>query len=262
MRSRDEAIRRRGAALLELVEGRFPMEFDVVGDADAWPLIGTSLVSRMTTTLRTVLAIQRLERWTDAGTLVRSLYEHSVHLAWLAADPSSARIEQWRRNDLRARLTADTECRERGAPLFSAAARRRLENQVADMRGERLKLVDVAAAADSYWCGRLPGLGGETEIQSFRGLYAVVYRMYSGVAHPTYRGINPVVQDVTAIRRRVVLEEPYIDNGPYGLAVVIYGLSLFVAATSLEWPDGATIDGVFERFVVPAAMPYPATTKE
>jgi hypothetical protein len=42
----------------------------------------------MTTTMQMLFDLQRRQRSADAGTMVRSLYEHLVHLAWLAADPS------------------------------------------------------------------------------------------------------------------------------------------------------------------------------
>jgi hypothetical protein len=72
----------------------------------------------MTTTLRHI-ALQPLGRAVDAGTLVRSLYEHLVHFAWLAADPSPARMEEWRKNDLQMRLRADNDARLRGEKLYT-----------------------------------------------------------------------------------------------------------------------------------------------
>ncbi len=52
-------------------------------------------------------------RAVDAGTLLRSLYEHLVHFAWLAADPSTARIQEWHKHDLQMRLKADNDARRR-----------------------------------------------------------------------------------------------------------------------------------------------------
>ena len=40
--------RRRADALTALVTERLPAEYDVTGDHDAWPLIGTALLSRAT----------------------------------------------------------------------------------------------------------------------------------------------------------------------------------------------------------------------
>jgi hypothetical protein len=102
------------------------------------------------------------------------------------------------------------------------------------MQGGRLVLADLAAAADQYWAGRLPGMGASPEVRSFGGLYAVLYRIYSGMAHPTYRGLNRVVEDIgDGGRRRVGLEAEYEGNGPYGIGIVILALGLYVTANTL-----------------------------
>jgi hypothetical protein len=83
---------------------------------------------------------------------------------------------------------------------------------------------------------------------SWRGLYAIVYRNYSGFTHPTYRGLNPVVVDLSSTRRQVRLEEPYEGGGPYGMATVIFGLSLLITAEALGWPSGGDVMAIFERY--------------
>jgi hypothetical protein len=108
-------------------------------------------------------------------------------------------------------------------------------------------LTNLAVAADSHWTGKLPGMGYQGDLQSFRGLYAVLYRNYSGVAHPTYRGLNHVVEDLAPTRRRVALEGQYEGNGPYGMATVIFALALYVAAYGLGWPRSAEINEIFAR---------------
>jgi hypothetical protein len=85
---RDRRNRRRAEALAALVEERLPLEYDVTGDHEAWPLLGAALLSRATSTLRHVFDAGRGGQSVDAATLGRSLYEHIVHFAWLAADPS------------------------------------------------------------------------------------------------------------------------------------------------------------------------------
>lgn len=247
-RSRRERNNRlRGRALTGLAKKHLPAEYDVTGDGDAWPLVGAALVSRATTTLEHVLAVQHRRQAADAGTLGRSLYEHVVHLAWLAADPSAARIETWRKDDLRSRLAADTKSRELGIKLLEDPERAALEGQIEGMAGEPLILEQLASAADKYWVERLPGFV-QDEVRSFAGLYVVLYRNYSGTAHPSYRGINPVVQDVNATRRRVVLEGPYDGRGPFGMATVTYALGLYVAASALGWPEARNIGTTFDRF--------------
>lgn len=242
-----EDIARRGRALRGFIGSRLPAEFDVTGDRDAWPLVGTALLSRATTTLDSILHLHPRGQATDAGTLLRSLYEHVVHLAWLASDPSAERLEEWRKDDLTSRLVADAECRERGVELFTDEDRAKLQAQVESMRGRKLVLVNLAVAADKHWAGQLPAMKSHQELTSFRGLYAILYRQYSGTAHPGYRGLNVVLQDITATCKRVVLEGPSKGHGPYGMATVIYALGLYVASQSLGWPAAQDVDAVFEQ---------------
>ena len=246
MRDRDERIQRRGRQLANLVIGRLPREFDVTDDADSWPAIGLGLLSRMTTTLGSVLDLQSAQRETDAAILVRSLYEHVVHFAWLAAEPSAARIEQWRRADLVARLKADDETSQRGVPMLRDEVRVLFKALVARMSGADLNLADLAVTADRYWGGRLPGMGAHTNLESFRGWYALLYRYYSGIAHPSVRGLNPVFDKVGRTRRSIRLESEYRGHGPYGMATVVYAMALFVAGRSFGWPSDSEVHSAFD----------------
>lgn len=248
MRERDAAIHARGQELVALATPHFPQEFDVTGDTDAWPLIGTGMVSRMIGTMKAILAQHHAELEADAGAAVRSLFEQAVYLAWLAADPSVERIQAWKKADLKSRLTADDDARAHGNRLFTGEQRTDVEAQVAKLAGSRLVLASVAEEADRHWAGKLPGMGGQGETKSWRGFYAIVYRNYSGFAHPTFRGLNPVVVDLSPTRKQVRLEEPYEGSGPYGMATVIFGLSLLVASTALGWPKADDVVAIFERY--------------
>ena len=44
------------------------------------------------------------------------------------------------------------------------------------------------------------------------------------------------------------LEEPYEGSGPYGMATVIFGLSLLIAAAALGWPKSVDVEAIFERY--------------
>jgi hypothetical protein len=249
MYDRDTAINARGRELIDLAAGHFPQEFRVTGNADAFPLIGAGLVSRMTGTMRAILALLPEGRETDAATLLRSLYEHAVHLAWLAADPSAERIQEWKKDDLESRLKADADLRERGQPILTDEEHEALERQVAGLLGNGLvPLTNLAVAADKRWEGTLPGMGAHGEVKSFRGFYALIYRSSSGFAHPTYRGLNAVAAEVGPGRQQVWLEDRYEGTGPYGMATLIFGFGLYLSSAALGWPDAKEIGAIFERY--------------
>jgi Family of unknown function (DUF5677) len=211
----DHATQGRGRDLIALAAGEFPKEFDLAAGA-TWPMIAAALVSRMVGTLEAILDQQPKGREADAGSDVRRLLEHAVILAWLAADPSTKRIEAWQKSDVRARLAADADARAHGQPLFNDEQRIGMEAQVARLRGGRISVENAALEADGFWAGRLPGMGGKGELKSWRGFYAVVYRNYSGYTHPTMRGLNPVVVDLSPSRRRVQLEGAIRATVPTG----------------------------------------------
>jgi hypothetical protein len=206
------------------------------------------MVSRMIGTMKAILALHPDELEADAGAAVRRLFEQAVYLAWLAAEPSAERIQAWRKADLKSRLAAHDHAREHGVQLFTEEQRAEIERQVAGLQGGRITVENAAEEADRHWGGKLPGMGSKGEVKSWRGFYAIVYRNYSGFTHPTYRGLNPVVIDLTPTRKRVQLEQPYKGIGPYGMATVIFGLSLLLAAEALRWPDATAVEAIFERY--------------
>jgi len=248
MHPRDAVINARGRELVDLASSHFPREFDVTSDTDAWPLVCTGLLSRMIGTMKAILAQHPDQLEADAGADVRRLFEHGVYLAWIAAEPSAKRIQAWTKADLTSRLAADRDAHAHGVELLTNEQRAELKTQVAKLAGDRLVLESVAEEADRRWAGKLPGMGGKGEVKSWRGFYAIVFRSYSGFTHPTYRGLNPVVVDLGPTRKQVRLEAPYEGNGPYGMATVIFGLSLLVAASALGWPDVASVEAIFERY--------------
>lgn len=81
-------------ALERLVADRLPATHHATGDDDAWPVLATALLSRATTTLGSIMHLRSRGQMTDAGTLLRSLYEHLVHLALLATKPDAARLQE------------------------------------------------------------------------------------------------------------------------------------------------------------------------
>jgi hypothetical protein len=202
----------------------------------------------MTTTLATVLDLQVKRLEADPSTLTRSLYEYAVHFAWLAAEPSPERLERWLKNDVEQRLKADNDMNAHGRPVLTAENRLRFEQQLSSMKGSSLNLADMAVAADKHWAGRLKGLGEHSELNSLSGLYAVLYRSISPMAHPSEMGLQRVVEDLGAGRVRVQLEVPSSTrSGPWGIACVVFTIALLIASESLGWPVSDAVDAIYER---------------
>jgi|GEM_PF-1623433 len=245
---RDRNIEARGWELIGLVTAELPRESEVTSDADAWPMIAAALTSRITGTMRSILRLLPDGVETDAGILLRTLYDHAVTLAWLAADPAPTRIRRWRKDDLQKRLKVDDDTRNIGEPLLGPHERQQMEAQVARITEPSLPpLTVLAEQADSHWEGQIPGMGLLGEIKSFRGFYSLVFRHNSFFAHASLLGLNPVVEDLSATHRRVGLEGHYEGTGPYGMATLIFGFVLYVMADSLGWPERSQITEVFER---------------
>lgn len=252
MRDRDEQIQRRGRALVELIMNRLPQEFPRPVGNEGWPAVGVALLTRMAATLEAILDLQPRQRLADPAVLVRSLFEHAVHFAWLGADPN-ARLEGWRKSDLLARLKADRDATQRGIRVLSDERRAEFDARAAAMEGHALNLADLAVAADSAWADKIPGMGPQTQFMSFRGIYAVLYRWYSDMFHPSATGLNRVYEDLGPERIRIQLEREYRGIGPFSVATFVFGLALFVASESIGWPTQAEVLRTFsDHPVVPA----------
>jgi hypothetical protein len=111
-----------------------------------------------------------------------------------------------------------------------------------------LVLADLAIAADKHWGGRIRGMGKHDEPLSFRGWYAVLYRSFSPMAHPSEMGLHRVTEEIAPGRLRIDLERPSATRtGPYGIATFVYGVTLYIAAAVLGWPEERAISEIFDR---------------
>jgi hypothetical protein len=182
----------------------------------------------------------------DAAILARSLYEHAVHFAWLAADPGAARLERWRKNDLRRRIAAEADMRSYGQGVMTDEALRDMKAEEQRLAGAAIALEQLADESDKHWAGKIEGLDA-SKLGSFRGLYAVLYRQYSPLAHPSVMGLNRVIEELGGGRYRIRLEREFKGWGPYSPALMVFGLALFVASKSLGWPNEEEVDAVFVK---------------
>jgi hypothetical protein len=164
-----DVVTKRADALAVLVEARLPMEADVPGVREAWPLVGPALLSHATGTLRSIMLLGPAGAHNDAARLLRSLYDHVVTFAWLAADASAERLALWRLEDLGQRLKVDREMAEAGAPILDDAARDEMQREVEGAKTTTPDLAAKALAADRHWAPQVEAVD-ETGLGSFRGL--------------------------------------------------------------------------------------------
>jgi len=244
-----DSIALRAAALIDLVEGRLEVEGDAGGAETAWPMVGPALLVHATSNLRSIVfRLRPDEAHNDASRLLRSLYDHVVTFAWLGADPPP-RLALWRKEDLQERLKIHREFADAGELLIPDADREQMERDIARLDGKAPDLASKAALADKHWIPRIGGALRADSLSSFRGFYTILFREHSGLVHATMRGLNHVTVDLAPPRKRVVLEAPLGESrGPYGMATVVYGVGLLVAAQALGWPDAEAVNAVFARF--------------
>jgi hypothetical protein len=235
------------SALAQVVESRLPLDVDVTGSRDAWPMIGPALLTHATASLKSIFVLRQHQAHNDASRLLRSLYDHVVTFAWLAADPSVKRIDAWQRSDFEQRLRMDREFTSVGSTLLDADMRISMEREIDQIPTTAPDLASKALVADDFWEPRIDALGVD-EFGSFRGLYTILFRQHSGLVHSTYRGLNHVIEHVSPTGRRVVLETSLGGRGPYGMAVAVYGLALLVAAQAIGWSSADDVEALFASY--------------
>ncbi|HEX5608957.1 MAG TPA: hypothetical protein VFX45_02555 [Solirubrobacterales bacterium] len=243
-----DRIAMRATALIDLVEGRLETEVDVVGPETAWPIVGPALLAHATSSLESIVfRLRPYGAHNDSSRLLRSLYDHVVTFAWLAAD-TPARLPLWRKEDLKERLKIHREFADAGVQMLPDADRKQMESAVAGIEGNAPNLAIKAAMADQYWIPRIGGALRPDSLSSFRGFYTILFREQSGLVHATMRGLNHVTIDLEPPRKRVVREAPLGEGSPYGMATVVYGVGLLVAAQALDWPIAEEVNTIFERY--------------
>jgi hypothetical protein len=245
---RDREAEARARGLVDLVRPHLPLEGRTTGPADAWPLVGPALIARQVGTVEGIFGIRPQGRDADPMVLLRSLYDHAVTFAWLAADPGKERHQCFLRSDAQQRLKADDDCRKIGIPMLGDEMRAKYQRQVDTLPAEMPPLAERAKQADGHWTERIEALRGPDTTHSYRGFYAFGYRRYSSYEHASVWGLNSVTVDLPEGRQRVQLEEHDPDeHGVYGTAGILLAFSLFIAAQTIGWPDTGAVEDVFER---------------
>ncbi len=228
-----DAIREASGELIALVEPQLPQR---IYREHPWRIFGAAFIMRMTDTVESIMALMAVGHAIDGLVLLRALYEQVVVYCWASIDQGRY-PERWRRNGLYWLLKLHND-------VASVSKQKVLRpTELAQAKADAVQgpsLIDMAAEVDAHWGGRLIGFrspqGKASDILTFRGLYAAVYRMGSRAVHVEQASLEPYI-DYDVYPRRV-------DRGPkddpsiwWPLTVPLYAQALLVCNEQLRWPD-------------------------
>lgn len=218
-----------------------------------WSIAAPMFLARARSALRSVFEHSPPESIGAAEDLTRSLVDLMVTFAWMAASPSD-RAAAWVSDLHRQRLKmhngidglrkrpshADYFRSKFPDGLLSAEALSIARDQK-DHGPPYPSLLDRAIQADVHWAPLIPAVRQEP----FAAAYAIVYSQYSFFSHPSVQGglrfTRPHPGGVLVGELNV---DPG-DEGPWGLALVFFLLTLVVASKTLGWPDERKAYAVF-----------------
>lgn len=227
----------------------FPVKFTL----DTPDLVGVSvgLLARCVTTTKACEHLAALGRRGDLMVCVRTLFEHTVMLAWLlGSDDGEQRMLLWQRYCDEETLKFDNERARLGGDK-EVGADARAEIDEADRRLGKLKmpgLPERAAQVDREWAERL-GLDPQHRSPwSLRHIYSIVFRVGSAMAHPTLAGL----QLVTEKHRDGVLidvERPGLAHEALFPVPVLIGTALAVSSVALGKPHADDINAQIDWLI-------------
>lgn len=239
-----EKISEAGKDLVGIVRRHLPKPIHVQAPGltlESWEVVGPSMVAKAAGTLRAMLALLPDRRSADATILLRSLYEGTLAMAWIAIDPST-HLPRWAKKTAVLALKADSDWAEVGIENLSKADRHHFEKKKADQAlDEAPKAALMASEVDQHWGHAYPGIakltGDPANVVSFRGLYRHVFRRGSGVAHNDLLALRPFYA-IDPLGGAFVCEERHgpRDLYPWLFGTYVLGLGLLIGSMSFGWP--------------------------
>lgn len=243
-------------AALTLVDPHLPaLITDSDGSLEDWQVAAPALVGRAATTLRSIFRLEPPDGLIDATVLTRSLTETAITFAWLATDPDTRRRE-WRTGLAEERLKLHNRITRTlgNDPRYRRDVRKRFRGGVLDQKNVAREqayrdsgvhvggLLDRAIAADQVWRKQISALDAEP----FALIYAIVYSDYSFSSHASIQGGFTLVDETSEGPRvgRSVARPG--EDGPYGIALLLFLLMLVVSAKTLGWPAEADVYAVLQ----------------
>jgi hypothetical protein len=210
--------------------------------------ISIALLARCLTTTKACLHLVELGRRSDLMVCVRTLYEHTVTLAWLlGGNDAEHRMLLWERYcDEQAVRLDDDVVRLGGEPSIPAGTRAQMAAAAIRLGGARMPgLADRAILADREWAERLGLDPTHRDAASLRRVYSVIFRVASAVAHPTLAGLQFVAE--RRPDRVTIGVEPAGRAHEAMLPVpLLIGTALTVSAQALGKPSIQQMNAYFE----------------
>jgi hypothetical protein len=233
-----------GAQLTALVSRELPMTVSRSAPVPRRTMI--ALTAKTTAIMRGVLDLIEKNRLPEVMILGRSLADHVITLAWIAADVDG-HYPRWEKEDAKHRLGAHKHWEESG--------RGRLLEPDAVVRYERILSVvskfppdmrECAEQADAFWARRLGFPAGD---QPFSDAYMVIFRHSSSRTHASLQGLNDVLEatpehNVIHLDR---LGEPL--TGVLRAILMVFGLGLVVSASTNGFPSRGDVESVVSEFL-------------
>jgi hypothetical protein len=238
-----EAVRQ----LTELGKAQFPI---VLSDEAPIPKrVAAGLIARALGTADALLFLAPLERAADSTVLARSLYEHAITLAWVTGSEDEAmdRIALLQRDDNEHRGKADREFTDlRGEGILTEGNREAIAQAMKLVGRRKLPpLTERARVADADWGERF-GFGSiGNPLASLRAAYTTLYRFATAFAHPTFLGLNPVMERTPAATV-IFVEKGDQGAKPMLLVPSLLGIALVIGSDLLGSPRMSEINAIFK----------------
>lgn len=233
----------RARALIDLASEPYPREVRGNSIENIWRMVAYGLIARMTNCLDAIVSLHEDQKAAESVILGRSLFDHVVTFAWIAAEPVE-RTARFVKNDAYWRLKTDEDCRRLGIESPLTAQKRADFKSQLELGKNMPDLAERAVQADEYWIGRIPILEPAPDVKSFRSFYAWIYRHNSSYEHASYMGLNSVAVDLSDETARVDVSQGVVMRD-VGLISVLYTIALRIAADVLGRPDSAEVDAVW-----------------
>src|SRR5690349_20629064 len=162
-----EQMQAANSELVALVRRDLPQRF--YQGEKWWKVFVTAGIVRLADCVETIMSLLDDRRDADAAVLIRSLFEQTITLSWVAIDPPT-NYERWKGQAAHEELKIHHDGLDFGETLLSPQ-----EVAVAKAAPTMPNLADRAKEADKHWTSRVSGLHGPGHMLGFRGLYMSIY---------------------------------------------------------------------------------------